>query len=164
MLDIQMLRNDIKLVAEFLNKRGVILDVAGFQSLESKRKALQSNTQELQAKRNEFSKKIGDLKKVGEDASDLLETMSHISLQLKGMETELSGLQNDVKQFLSSLPNLPHPSVPTGSSEADNKLVKEVGAPPSFDFSIRDHVDIGDELGLLDLEAAAKVSGSRFSV
>ena len=164
MLDIQMLRNDIKLVAEFLNKRGVILDVAGFQSLESKRKALQSNTQELQAKRNEFSKKIGDLKKVGEDASDLLETMSHISLQLKGMETELSGLQNDVKQFLSSLPNLPHTSVPTGSSEADNKLVKEVGAPPSFDFSIRDHVDIGDELGLLDLEAAAKVSGSRFSV
>ena len=164
MLDIQLLRNDIKGVADGLKKRGVELDAVQFQRLESTRKSLQSKTQELQAKRNEFSKKIGELKKEGEDASSLLQEMSDVSTRLKIMEGELSDVQHQVREFLSNLPNLPHISVPTGASEADNELIRKMGEPPSFDYPISDHVDIGSQLGLLDLEAAAKVSGARFSV
>src|SRR5450432_2715835 len=143
MLDIQLLRNDAAAVAARLKTRGFVLDVAGFESAEARRKSVQTRTQELQARRNALSKDIGAAKGRGDDASALMTEVSGLADVLKALETELGAIQDDQRDWLLSAPNVPHDSVPTGASEAENVEVRRSGTPRAFDFEARDHVDIG---------------------
>jgi seryl-tRNA synthetase len=163
MLDIQLLRKDLTNVAEQLAQRGYNLDIAQFNALEGKRKQLQTSTEELQAKRNSMSKQIGQLKAKGEDVSAVMAEVAGLGDELKRNETELSALQEEVNTFLLNIPNLPHESVPAGKSEEDNVELRRWGTPAQFDFDVKDHVDLGEKLGL-DFETAANLSGSRFAV
>ena len=163
MLDINLLRNDLPAVAAGLAKRGVTLDVAQFEALEAERKVIQTRTQELQARRNALSKQIGIAKGRGEDASKLLADVGDLGEELERLEAELARVQYGLREFLLNLPNLTHPTTPIGTSSLDNAEVRRVGKPRSFDFPVKDHVDLGEALGLLDFPVAAKLSGARFS-
>lgn len=163
MLDIQLLRNDLASVATRLSSRGFELDTAEFTRLEAERKSLQTLTQELQAKRNTSSKQIGIAKSRGEDTSAIMAEIAHLGDELKAAETALAALQLPLNAMLMSIPNLPHESVPIGKSETDNVEISRIGSPREFDFPIRDHVDIGEKLGL-DFETASKIAGARFSL
>jgi seryl-tRNA synthetase len=146
-----------------LAKRGVTLDAARFQTLESERKAIQTRTQDLQAKRNTLSKTIGAAKGKGEDASALMAEVAGIGTETKGLEAELDRVQRELRDFLLNLPNLSHASVPVGKSSDDNVEVRRWGTPRKFEFPIKDHTDIGERLGMLDFGVGAKLSGARFT-
>ena len=161
MIDINLLRNDIEALKKILKHRGFDLDVNFFNSLEEERKYIQIKTQELQQERNDLSKQVGILKSQGKDASAVLEKVANISAQSKEFESQLILIQEKINNFLLLIPNVPHESVPIGSDETNNKLIKEFGTLPKFDFEVKDHVDLGAPLGL-DFDTAAKVSGSRF--
>ena len=163
MLDINLLRQDVAGVAAGLAKRGVTLDIARFESLERERKDIQTRTQDLQSKRNGLSKQVGIAKSKGEDATAILAEVTGLGDEVKRLETALEGVQAKVRDFLLDLPNLPHASTPIGRSEADNVEVRRVGTPRTGDFVLRDHVDLGEGLRMLDFTTAAKLAGSRFS-
>ncbi|MBV8271858.1 MAG: serine--tRNA ligase [Cupriavidus sp.] len=162
MLDIQLLRKDIDAVAKRLATRGFQLDVALFQALEAERKQLQTQTEDLQARRNSLSKQIGMLKGKGEDASGPMAEVAGIGDTLKASAQRLAEIQDQISDAMLSIPNLPHESVPTGKDETENVEVRRVGTPRTFDFEIKDHLDVGAKLGL-DPETASKVTGSRFA-
>jgi len=164
MLDIKLLRNDIDAVTQQLAKRGFVLDSSAFQALEDKRKTLQSATQELQNERNTRSKAIGKAKANGEDIQPLLAEVSDMGDKLKAAEQELADLQIEIDDILSGLPNILNESVPEGKSEDDNVEISTWGEPKSFDFEVKDHVDLGMSHGWMDFETAAKLTGSRFVV
>ncbi|MEI7841621.1 MAG: serine--tRNA ligase [Gallionellaceae bacterium] len=164
MLDIQLLRNDLTIVATRLATRGYELDTAKFEQLEAERKTIQSRTQELQAKRNASSKLIGQAKAKGEDTSAIMAEVGALGDELKQLETKLPLVLQEMDAFVSVIPNLPHESVPVGKSEADNFEVRKVGVVPTFAFEVKDHVAIGEGLGGLDFETATKIAGSRFSL
>ncbi|NML28811.1 serine--tRNA ligase [Zoogloea dura] len=164
MLDVQLLRTRLDFVAERLATRGMNLDVQAFQALEDERKTRQTRTQDLQARRNALSKQVGQLKSKGEDASAVLAEVAGIGDELKANEAALAELLERFNAFVAGLPNLPHDSVPVGKSEEDNVEVSRWGVVPSFDFEVRDHVDIGSRLGGLDFETAVKISGARFTL
>lgn len=164
MLDIKLLRNDITAVATQLTKRGFVLDTEQFQALEDKRKTLQSATQELQNERNTRSKNIGKAKANGEDIQPLLAEVSDLGDKLKAAEDELSALQEEIEKVVSGIPNLLSDDVPEGKTEDDNVEVSTWGEVPSFDFEIKDHVDLGLSHGWMDFEMATKLTGSRFIV
>ena len=162
MLDIQLLRTQIDTVAARLATRGMQLDTAAFQALEDERKQLQTRTQELQARRNALSKQIGMLKGKGEDASGVMAEVAQLGDELKACEQALPVLLERMNAFLATLPNLPQEGVPVGADETANVEVRRWGSPRSYDFEVRDHVDLGAPLGL-DFETGAKLSGSRFA-
>jgi len=164
MLDIQLLRNDLDSVAARLATRGLTIDVAAFRALEEQRKHAQVRTQELQAKRNASSKSIGELKRKSEDTSALMAEMAALGDELKGIEAELELIQAKLTDVLLGVPNLPHQSVPVGKSPEDHVEVRREGDPRRFDFPVKDHVDVGAGLGMLDFDAAAKISGARFTL
>jgi seryl-tRNA synthetase len=164
MLDIQALRNNLNEVADRLATRGFMLDTTRFEQLEGERKAIQVRTQELQAKRNTTSKQIGQAKAKGEDVSAIMAEVANLGDELKQLEAKLEQVQHELNAFLAVIPNLPHESVPVGKSEADNHEVRKVGEPRKFDFDVQDHVSIGEGLGGLDFETAAKISGARFTL
>ncbi|MBL8447912.1 MAG: serine--tRNA ligase, partial [Zoogloeaceae bacterium] len=164
MLDVQLLRSQIDTVAQRLATRGVTLDVAAFQALEDERKGLQTRTQELQARRNSLSKQIGVLKGKGEDASAVLAEVGGLGDALKANEQALADLLGRINSFTAGIPNLPNESVPVGGDETANVEVSRWGTPRSFDFPVRDHVDLGSGLGGLDFETAVKISASRFTL
>ena len=163
MIDIQLLRKDIDSVAARLAARKFQLDVAGFNALEAERKAIQTRTEELQGKRNSMSKQIGILKGKGEDTAGVMAEVAGLGDELKANELRLAKVQEEMAEFMASMPNLPHESAPVGTDETGNVEVRKVGTPPSFDFAVKDHVDIGEKLGL-DFDTATKLTGSRFSV
>jgi len=163
MLDIQVLRNDLQEVAARLATRGFTLDTVSFERLESERKIIQTRTQELQAKRNSSSKLIGQAKAKGEDTSAIMAEVANLGDELKQAEAQLNEVQSALQQLLEVIPNVPHSTVPPGRSEADNLEVRKVGNIPVFDFAVKDHVDLGEGLGL-DFDTAAKISGARFSL
>ncbi len=163
MLDIQLFRKDIDAVAQRLATRGFQLDVAAFQALEAERKQLQTQTEELQARRNSLSKQIGMLKGKGEDASAVMAEVGGIGDTLRASAARLDEIQAHLAELMLSIPNLPHDSVPVGNDETQNVEVRRVGEPRQFDFAVRDHVDVGDKLGL-DFDTAVKVTGARFSM
>lgn len=163
MIDIQLLRKDIDTVAARLASRKFQLDVAGFNALESERKAIQTRTEELQGKRNSLSKQIGMLKGKGEDTSAVMADVAGIGDELKANETALADVLQKLQAFLQAVPNLPHESVPVGTDESGNVEVRKSGTPRVFDFEVKDHVDVGAALGL-DFDTATKLTGSRFSV
>jgi len=162
MLDIQLLRNDLQGVAARLADRGVTLDTAAFERLEAKRKAVQTQTQELQAKRNQLSKQVGQAKAKGEDASALMAEVNAQADQLKTLEQELDSIQGELDDFLAGIPNVPHTSVPVGKSESENKELRKIGTPRQYDFKVKDHVDLGAGLKMLDFDVAAKIARARF--
>ena len=164
MLDIQLLRNDLQAVATRLADRGAALDTAAFERLEAKRKAVQMQTQELQAKRNQLSKQVGQAKAKGEDAAALMAEVTAQADKLKELEQELSSIQSDLDAFLGVIANLPHTSVPIGKSADNNIEIRRVGTPRAFDFTVKDHVDLGAVLGQVDFDLGAKLAGARFVV
>jgi seryl-tRNA synthetase len=164
MLDPKLLRSDLDNVTQQLARRGYELDTARLNRLEEQRKALQTRTQELQAGRNSRSREIGKAKAAGEDIKPLLEQVEGLGEQLGKAEDELASLQEELNGLLMEIPNIPHASVPQGGGEADNAEIRRWGEPTAFDFEARDHVDLGETLGQLDFQVAAKIAGSRFSV
>ncbi|MFZ9841795.1 MAG: serine--tRNA ligase [Burkholderiaceae bacterium] len=163
MIDIALLRKDIDQVAARLQARGYALDVPRFNALEAQRKAIQTKTETLAASRNALSKQIGQAKAKGEDASALMAQVADLPNQLDAAAAELAQVQSELDGWLATIPNLPHESVPAGASSDDNQEVRRWGTPKTFDFEVKDHVDVGASLGL-DFEVATKLTGSRFAV
>ena len=163
MLDIQVLRNDLDGVVNQLKKRGFEFDSAAFSALEQERKTVQTHMQDLQAKRNNASKQIGMAKAKGEDVSAIMAEVAGLGEQLKADEERFAVIQWELQKLLLDVPNLPHESVPVGKSEADNVEVRRIGSPRTFDFTIKDHTDVGTPLGL-DFDTGAKLSGARFTL
>ena len=165
MLDIQLLRTDAAAVAAKLAQRGFVFDSAAFDALEAQRKALQMRTEELQSRRNSVSKQIGALKGQGKhaEAEAAMAEVAQIKTDLEQADTDYQAVQAQIDALLLGIPNLPHESVPAGKNETENVEVRRVGTPRQFDFEIKDHVDLGEKLGL-DFETAAALSGARFSL
>ena len=165
MLDPALLRNDPAATAERLRaSRGFDLDVAGLESLEAERKTIQVRTQELQNLRNTRSKAIGQAKAKGEDVSALLAEVAGFGDELKSGEARLDVLRAEIEAIALGIPNLPDPSVPSGSDESANVEQHRSGTPRDFDFEVKDHVELGARDGWLDGDTAAKISGARFTV
>ncbi|EGV52422.1 serine--tRNA ligase [Candidatus Endoriftia persephone str. Guaymas] len=164
MLDPRLLRNDLESVAAQLARRGFQLDTDKITTLEAQRKSLQVAAQELQNQRNSHSKSIGKAKAAGEDIQPLLAEVASLGDRLKQTQEALNQVQAELGAITLGIPNIPHESVPDGKDEEDNREERRWGEPPQFDFEAKDHVDLGIENGLLDAEAAAKLTGSRFTV
>lgn len=164
MIDAKLLRNDLPRVANELSKRGFTLDVDVIQSLEAERKELQVRTQNLQNERNTKSKLIGQAKAKGQDTTDLMKEVASFGAELEKIEHQLHSLQEKLHDVYLTIPNLPHPSVPVGTSEHDNLEIRQHGKLPEFSFQPKEHIDLGENLQMLDFNAASKLSGSRFVV
>ena len=164
MIDPKLLRTELDTVAEKLAKRGYELDKAFWQQVEEQRKSIQVKTEELQAKKNAGAKQIGLMKRNGENTDALMAEMATISSEMKQAEDALKALQEKIQAAALTIPNLPDDSVPAGKDENDNVEMRRWGEPRQFDFEVKDHSDLGENLGLLDFEMAAKLTGSRFSV
>jgi len=164
MLDPQLLRNELDTCASKLATRGFKLDVATLQSLEDQRKELQIETQRLQSERNSQSKSIGQAKAKSEDVSAIIESVSKIGEQLKVTDEKLKVVLQQIEDIVLTIPNIPDDSVPVGKDENDNREERKWGTPKAFDFDVQDNVDIGEKIGGLDFETAAKITGSRFAV
>ncbi|HEV8108287.1 MAG TPA: serine--tRNA ligase [Burkholderiales bacterium] len=169
MIDIQTLRKDPEGVAKQLAARGpAAFDLNKFQELESRRKQLQTEVEQAQASRNRIAKEIGQAKAKGQDAKDLMAQGEKFKAALESSERELAALQQQIEDFLRRVPNIPHESVPLGTSSEDNREERRWSpgnsGPRKFDFAVKDHVDIGERLGGIDFATGAKVAGSRFVV
>lgn len=162
MLDPRLFRTQLEEVEAQLARRSFRLDTAAFRDLEAQRREIQTRTQSLQSERNSRSKLVGQAKARGGDIQPLLAEMQGLGDDLKRLEGELDQIQNQLEEMLLGVPNLLDGDVPDGRSDADNQEIHRWGEPPSFDFQPRDHVELGDRLGLMDFEAAAKITGSRF--
>ena len=164
MIDPKLLRQSAAEVAANLARRGFDFDAQGYLALEEQRKALQVETEELRNERNTRSKDIGRAKAQGEDIAPLLEAVKTLGEKLDGHEVQLQEVQADLRSIELGLPNLLQDDVPDGSDEAANAEVRRWGEPPEFEFDARDHIELGESLGMLDFEYASKISGSRFVV
>ncbi|MDN5566940.1 MAG: serine--tRNA ligase [Psychrobacter sp.] len=164
MIDSKRLRGDLLDLQQQLATRGYALDITFWQTIESERKSLQIQTEELQAKRNAGAKEVGALKKSGADASSLIAQMEQVSNEMKLADEKLKALQEKLNTAAMQIPNIPASDVPVGESEDDNVEVRKWGTPRQFDFAIQDHTFVGETLGMLDFEAAIKLTGSRFNV
>ena len=162
MIDINLLRNNIDEVESRLNSRGFKIDKKSFIDLENERRNLQVKVQELQESRNDLSKKIGVEKSKGNDVTEHMKSVGQTNDLLKVQNGALEEVQNKIQEFLLDIPNLAHESVPIGQSENDNEVIKEVGEKKEFSFKVKDHVDIGESLGL-DFDLGVKLSGARFT-
>jgi seryl-tRNA synthetase len=166
MLDVNLLRKDLPSVIARLEARKSpqpYLDVDAFQRLEAERKTIQTRTEELQARRNQLSKQIGQLKSKGESADAVMAEVAQCKVELDQSAARLEQIQPEMQALLLAVPNLPHDSVPKGSDESGNVEVRRWGTPRAFDFAVKDHVDIGEPLGL-DFATGVKLSGARFTV
>jgi seryl-tRNA synthetase len=163
MIDIQLIRKDLDTVAARLADRKFILDKDTFISLESDRKQVQSRSEELQAKRNQLAKAVGMKKGKGEDASAEIAESTLVNQELQALTEKLTVVQAQLNDFLLNIPNMAHESVPIGKEESSNQEVLRWGKIPTFDFPIKDHVDLATPLGL-DFDSAVKLTGSRFAV
>jgi seryl-tRNA synthetase len=164
MLDPKLIRSDLNDVAEQLKKRNFVLDVAALQDLESKRKACQVKTENFQNERNTKSKSIGKAKAAGEEIQPLLDEVSGLGEKLDAAKADLADVQQQIDTIIMGIPNLLHDSVPVGKNEDDNVEIRRWGEPRSFDFEVKDHVDLGAVNGWLDFETASKLTGSRYVV
>ena len=165
MIDPNLLRNNLAEVAEKLKiKRGFTLDVANITQLEEQRKALQVKTETLQAERNARSKAIGAAKARGEDIAPLLAEVDHMAAELEQGKVELEKVQNALNDIALNIPNIPADEVPLGKDDTENLEVSRWGEPRKFDFEVKDHVALGENLQGLDFASAVKLTGSRFVV
>jgi seryl-tRNA synthetase len=164
MLDIQLLRKDLPAVAARVATRGIEINWDELTTLERRRKEIQTAVQDTQAAQNRISKEIGQAKAKGLDAGELVRTAETYKSQLAGWERELADIQARLEAFLLTIPNLPHESIPVGTSAEDNLEVQRVGEPRKFEFAARDHVELGAGLGMLDFDTATKIAGARFVI
>ncbi len=164
MLDIKLLREDIHGVAKSLAPRGYVLDIEAFQKLDASRKSLQVDIQQLQSERNTSAKEIGIAKAKGLDVEHMLQAVATIGDGIKNKEAELAAIQEALNDMLMTIPNIPHSSVPYGKTEEDNVEIRKWGTPTQFDFIPKQHDELGEQLAGIDIEMAAKLSGSRFYV
>jgi seryl-tRNA synthetase len=162
-LDPKLLRSDLTGVAAALKRRGFVLDVAAFAALEERRKAMQIEADRLRAERNANAKAVGQAKSKGQDASAWLAAGESLGNQLQSVDKQLEAIQAEVSDLQLGLPNMLHSSVPEGDDEAANVEVRRWGSPRQFDFTPRDHVALGERIGM-DFEAAGRISGARFVV
>ncbi len=167
MLDVQLLRKDLNAVAgKLVSRNGFRLETEIFADLEEQRRTLQADTETLQAQRNALSKRIGEAKRKGDQAAAdaLMTEVSSFADKLAQNQMRLAPILGAIDDFMLGIPNLPHSSVPVGKSASENVEVRRSGNPRRFEFPVKDHVDIGAGLGLLDFDAAARISGARFTV
>lgn len=164
MLDPKLLRNDPQVVTANLARRGYQFDTAAYAALEDERKSLQVRVEELRGERNASSKRIGQAKASGADMQPLLDEVKNLGDELQSADERLTGVLAEIETRQLDLPNLLHVDTPDGADESNNVEVRRWGEPRAFDFEVRDHVAIGEDLGLLDFESAARISGSRFAV
>ena len=162
MLDVKFVRENVPAVEEALRRRGSTANLEGFVGIDRKRRALLSSVEALRAERNAASEEIGRLRREKKDAAALMEKMKEVAARIKEMEAGLPELERQMEEVLLNIPNVPDPSVPEGAGEEDNAIVRTWGTPASFPFPVRDHVDIGADLEILDFERAAKIAGARF--
>jgi seryl-tRNA synthetase len=164
MLDLGYVREHLDLIEKMARERAATLDLAPFRALDTDRRMVITSAERLKAERNKASEEIARMKKCGEDASALLALMKQVSDQIKRDDETITVLDDRLKQFLLTVPNIPHASVPVGKSAADNVEVRRWGAPPQFDFKPKAHWELGEGAGILDFDAAIKIAGSRFAV
>ncbi len=162
MLDLKFVRENMDLVEGALRRRRTAVDLSGFEELDRARRETLASVEKLRAERNAASEEIGRLRRENKDASALMERMKEVSAAIREGEEGLPGIERRMEEVLLSLPNLPDPSVPDGEGEEDNPTVRTWGDPPDFSFPVRDHVDIGTGLDILDFDRAAKIAGARF--
>lgn len=164
MLEIKFVRQNLELVQEALRKRGQGDDLEEFLHHDSERRAILLEVEALKHRRNSVSERIAEMRRDKQDASDLIAEMKAVSDQIKSLDEQLSQHEQGLRSILMDLPNLPHPSVPVGEDAEENVVIKKVGEPPSFDFQPLPHWEIGEKLGILDFERAAKIAGTRFAL
>src|SRR5580693_7105046 len=164
MLDLGYVRDHLDVIEKMGRDRGIALDLEPFRALDRERRALITSAERLKAERNRASEEIARKKKAGEDASEILALMKEVSDRIKRDDERIGVLDEQLKNFLLTIPNIPHSSVPVGKSAADNVEVRRWGAPPKFDFKPRPHWEIGEGAGILDFQAAVKIAGARFAV
>ncbi|MGQ9921096.1 MAG: serine--tRNA ligase [Desulfobacca sp.] len=164
MLDLKFVRSNLAAVQQALKNRGQEFLLDDFESLDEMRRLLLSQVESRRQERNALSEEVGRLKKAKQDATALMARVREINQELKELEAELQDKEAMVSDFLYNLPNLPHVSVPVGASSDDNPVVKTWGRPPEFAFTPKPHWDLGEALGILDFETAAKITGSRFAL
>ncbi len=164
MLDPRQIRTDPQAVAKLLLKRGFVLDVAAIEKLEAQRKILQTETEALQSERNTKSKNIGKAKSSGQDAAPLMAEVEHLRGTMEAKKAALDAVQAEFDAVLQRIPNIPAAAVPEGKDETANVEVRRWGTPKQFSFTVKDHVALGEEAGLLDFATAVKLTGSRFAV
>ncbi len=164
MIDPKLIRSNPQAVADLLVKRGFTLDVDLLVKLEDERKVIQVKTENLQSERNTRSKNIGKAKASGEDITPLLREVDQLKQDLSVAESELQDVQLKLDTYLSAVPNIPADAVPAGKSEDDNVELRRFGTPRVFDFDVKDHVDLGGDLGGLDFDLGSKIAGARFAV
>ncbi|CCH48937.1 serine--tRNA ligase [Pseudodesulfovibrio piezophilus] len=164
MLDLKLMQKNPDVVRESLEKRGSKIDVQEFIDLDTRRKALIGEVESLKAEKNAVGPEIAKRKKAGEDASDLLAKMGQVSARTKELDSELTQVESAQKDWMMSVPNIPHKSVPLGTSEEDNPVLRYWGGKPELDFAPKEHWELGTNLGGLDFECAAKLAGARFSI
>jgi len=164
MLDVKLLRENLDEVKTRLATRGAAIDWDEFLKLDRERRDALASIERLKEKKNRLSGEIGKLKKSGGDAGALMREGEEVSEAIRSAESPLADVEARFERFMLTLPNLPHPSVPVGKNETENREVRRRGEPPQFDFAPKSHWDIGEELGILDFERAAKIAGARFAV
>ena len=163
MLDLKLIRSDPERVKAALARRGAAEQVDELLALDARRRELLPEIESAQAERKALSKQIGEAKKAGGDAQGLMERVQGLKEKIESGKAELEKVDADLDRVATTLPNLPDPDAPDGMTEEDAVVMREVGERPEFDFEPRDHLEIGTELGLIDIESAAKLSGSRFA-
>src|SRR6202162_5786131 len=164
MYDLSFFRQNLDAIASRLADRGFTLDVEAFRKLDAERRAAVTESEQLKAQRNAETQEIGKLRKAGEDTTERQQRVREMAELIAALEARASELDEQFRQMLAGVPNTPHPSVPTGKSADDNVEVRRWGTPPSFSFQPKAHWDLGPELGILDFERAAKITGARFAV
>jgi seryl-tRNA synthetase len=164
MLEIKFVIDNLKLVQESLHKRGQDYGLDSFLDCDSKRRSILLEVEQLKHQRNRVSEQIAEMKKAKEDATELITQMRAVSQKVKALDEELSRHEQTLRSVLMELPNLPHSSVPVGQDSEDNTVLRKQGIPPSFDFEPLEHWEIGERLGILDFERAAKIAGARFAL
>lgn len=164
MLDIKILRNEPEKIVEALKKRNNPLDIAPAIELDKKRRALLADVEQKKAKQNEITKKIPAMKKAGEDTSEIFNEMRILSDNIKEDDAEISKIDEELRNFMLKIPNIPNPEVPVGADDSENVEIRKYGTPRTFDFEAKAHWDIGTDLDILDFDRGAKISGSRFTV
>ncbi len=164
MLDIKLLRTDFEGVKKALENRNEEFDLEQFKTLDETRRNLLGEVESLKAEQNKVSKQIPQMKKEGQDTSSIMAEMKELSEKIKGLDAKVAEADKALNDWMLTIPNIPNPTVPAGKSDEDNVEIRKWGEPTKFDFEPKPHWDLGEELGILDPETAAKISGSRFTV
>lgn len=164
MYDLSFFRNNLDAIAKRLADRGFALDIEAFRKLDAERRAALSESEALKAQRNAETQEIGKLKKAGQDTSERQQKVREMGERMAALDQKAEALDQEFRQMMAGVPNTPHESVPAGKSAEDNVEVRRWGTPPAFSFQPKAHWDLGPELGILDFDRAAKITGARFAV